>query len=225
MQLRRIEGSQYAGLFTLLVSLLFVYPYLGAADPQRVLASLLLAAIPAAAVWSLLERGRALWIGVGLGVPATVAILQQAAGLDLVSPLVGRIFPLAFFAYATAAIIYHVITAPRIDRDVILGGICGYLMLGYTWGIAYSVMYMTDATAFTGSTTGGTLESDELMYFSFVTLTTLGYGDLTPANSAARSLAMLESTAGTLYLAVLISRLVGSYRSLEASARRGTDGD
>jgi len=220
MELRWGERARYTGLFALLAAALFVYPSLSAADGGNVLAALLEAAIPAAALWSLRVSGRALWAGIILGVPATAALVQQAFGVEPVTQLVVKVFPLAFFAYATVMIVRHVVTSQRVNRSVILGAICGYLMLGYTWGMAYAVIHLTDPAAFNGAHTGVTFAGDDFVYFSFVTLTTLGYGDISPATAVARSITMLQAVTGTLYLAVLIARLVGTYRSIEGSAPR-----
>jgi len=94
----------------------------------------------------------------------------------------------------------------------VFGGIAGYLLIGMTWTYAYQLceQKMPDAIHFEEpASRGGPRQANELMYFSFVTLTTVGYGDVRPVHPAVRSLATAEALVGQLYLAILISSLVG----------------
>jgi hypothetical protein len=89
----------------------------------------------------------------------------------------------------------------------ILGAIAAYLLLGVLWAYAYALVAHLQAGAFSGPVR---LEDGPraFFYFSFLTLTTVGYGDVLPVHPAARSLAMLEAVTGPLYLAILVARLV-----------------
>jgi hypothetical protein len=90
----------------------------------------------------------------------------------------------------------------------IQGAIAAYLLLGVIWAYAYSLLSLLRPGAFSGAV--NTLDGARgWLYYSFVTLTTVGYGDVLAVHPAARSLAMLEAVTGTLYLAILIGRLVG----------------
>jgi hypothetical protein len=89
----------------------------------------------------------------------------------------------------------------------IQGAVAAYLLLGVIWAYAYALVGLLRPGAFSGPVN----PSDgprALFYFSFVTLATLGYGDVLPVHPAARSLATLEAVTGTLYLAILLARLV-----------------
>ncbi|EDY20852.1 Ion transport 2 domain protein [Chthoniobacter flavus Ellin428] len=99
----------------------------------------------------------------------------------------------------------------------IQGAVAVYLLLGFIWANAYEWTALVHPHAFNGASEA---HSSSWIYFSFVTLTTVGYGDITPVHSTARSLANAEALTGQLYLAILISRLV----ALEIAARRD-DGD
>jgi len=102
------------------------------------------------------------------------------------------------------------ITTRRIE-----GAIAVYLLLGFTWAQAYELVTIWQPEAFVGAV--DVRGSQPLMYFSFVTLTTVGYGDIMPVHPLARALAVLEALTGQLYLAILLARLV----SLELRSRRG----
>lgn len=154
--------------------------------------------------------------GIVLGVPVTLAVLNDELGGIFGSGLLVLLLPLAFYAFATAVICYHVVTEPRVRVNTLLGAICGYLMLGFTWSGAYGALISVDPAVFYTAHGGEHAVVGDLFYFSFVTLTTLGYGDIVPLTAKARSLAMMESITGVLYLAVLVSRLVAMYGSAES---------
>jgi hypothetical protein len=97
------------------------------------------------------------------------------------------------------------------------GGVAAYLLLGIIWAHAYSALALLRAGAFSGSVSPAD-GPRAFFYFSFVTLTTIGYGDVLPVHPVARSLAMLEAVTGPLYLAILIARLVS--RSAGSDAPR-----
>jgi len=94
----------------------------------------------------------------------------------------------------------------------VAGGIAGYLLIGFTWAYAYQLVVdcIPGAIHFiAGVSPNPVRQPTHLMYFSFVTLTTVGYGDVFPVHPAARSLAVAEALTGQLYVAILIASLVG----------------
>ena len=94
----------------------------------------------------------------------------------------------------------------------VMGGIAGYLLIGFAWTFAYQLVEHQAPGAFhfaSGIVDVSSRQPSQLIYFSFVTLTTVGYGDVYPVHPAARSLAIAEALVGELYLAILISSLVG----------------
>jgi hypothetical protein len=97
---------------------------------------------------------------------------------------------------------------------VLCAGISVYLILGLLWGLAYTLVAQLIPNAFSFSARAGTsatMTGFTSMYFSFITLATLGYGDVIPVADVARMLAMLEAMTGTLFVAILIARLVSLY--------------
>lgn len=97
----------------------------------------------------------------------------------------------------------------RVNIGVISVAVTGYLLLGILWGVVYELVTIIYLDAFSGIGIGSM--SSDFQYFSFVTLSTLGYGDIIPVIRSARSLAMLEAISGQLYLAILISQLIGAH--------------
>ncbi len=126
----------------------------------------------------------------------------------------------AFCAYASVIILIYLLKAKKVTTDMILGAICTYFLIGLMWGTLYALIESFLPGSFT---TGGGPSPDrfDLIYYSFVTLTTLGFGDISPISVPARSLTTVEAVMGQIYLAVLVARLVGLHigNTLNASSK------
>ena len=132
-----------------------------------------------------------------------------------------------FLIFTTAVVLQFLFRQERVTADSILGGINVYLLLG----IAYAVLHALVETVTPGSyTVGGVGVTEllaragsegfsELVYFSFVTFTTLGYGDIVPANSVSGMLSASEAVVGQLYVAIFVARLVSLQVSQAAQVR------
>lgn len=116
-----------------------------------------------------------------------------------------------FFLYIIAVILNYVLRAERITQEVISGALVVYLLFGLLWMFLFSLTEFLSPGSFTSTTNLGEENRFALLYYSYVTLTTLGYGDVTPITPMATSLAVLEAIIGQIYLTVLIARLVGMY--------------
>jgi voltage-gated potassium channel Kch len=107
-----------------------------------------------------------------------------------------------------------VLRAPSVNTEVLCASISAYLMLGLLWTVAYWLVAQVTPNAFAFNTATGTKETMvgfNAFYFSFITLSTVGYGDITPVSRIARWLAATEAMTGLLYVTVLIARLVSLY--------------
>ncbi len=102
-------------------------------------------------------------------------------------------------------VLSSVLRAGTVTRHQIEGAIAAYLLLGLAWAAAYEWLALRDPSAFAGLGASGGMQ---WTYYSLVTLTTMGYGDITPVAPMARSLAVAEAITGQMYVAILISRLV-----------------
>ena len=115
--------------------------------------------------------------------------------------------------YAVSIIVAHLFRRTDVTVDTILGAVVTYLLIAVAFSQLFIVLELLDRASFSGLS-DGTLQdrlelSDALLYFSFVCMTTMGYGDIVPVSNIARSLSVLEGVVGQLYLAVMIARLVG----------------
>ncbi|WP_455211251.1 potassium channel family protein [Kaarinaea lacus] len=123
-------------------------------------------------------------------------------------------FEIAFISIVIAVILKHVFQATKITREIVAGAICVYLFIGLLWANVYALQDIAQPQSFSNiaineQTTNPHIRAAQFTYFSFVTLSTLGYGDITPKSRQAKALAAMEAILGQLYLAVLIARLVG----------------
>jgi hypothetical protein len=121
--------------------------------------------------------------------------------------IAGNILGCLLFIFTAAIILAYLFSEDKITGDMIVGAICVYFLLGLIWAFVFSTLEALQPGSF--NMPQGTVSQATFTYYSYVTLTTLGYGDITPIGSPARSLALLEAIMGPLYLAVLIARLVG----------------
>jgi hypothetical protein len=112
-----------------------------------------------------------------------------------------------FFGYLTVLFAAQVFTHEVVSSETIFGALCVYFLLAFFWAFVFRLMDMIDPQSFDLGIRPQEISS--FIYFSLVTLSTLGYGDITPNTPAAQSLASLEAVFGQLYLAVVVARLVG----------------
>jgi len=120
---------------------------------------------------------------------------------------VAGVLTVLFLLLVAALILSHVLKAERVSREKIFGALSVYLIFGVVWALLFMMVDFLVPGSFRygeGVRTGA-----EMVYYSFVTLTTLGYGDIVPVSPSARALATLEALTGQLYLTVLVARLVG----------------
>jgi hypothetical protein len=191
---------------------------------------------------------RVLHVGIALAVPAVAVNLLGLATSDLILYTVSQFLYLAFFVYLAFQILRWTLSQEDVDKETIYGAVSVYLLMALIWGIAYySIALMhpgsfhfpdEDELAGVQAQRAAALEvegelpmtadwteransaSGTMMYYSFVTLTTLGYGDMYPVRDGSRILAMLEATLGQLYLVILVARLVGLYTAQQMEERK-----
>lgn len=125
------------------------------------------------------------------------------------------ILMLVFFVSTAYQTTKQVILAGKVNSNTILGAICLYMLLGLIWALIYTLaqLYFGDAFKGLNSTSEWYLVFPDLVYFSFVTLTTLGFGDVVPNLPMTRFLVYFQAIVGQFYLAVLVASLVGSRMS------------
>ncbi|MEX2317839.1 MAG: potassium channel family protein [Pirellulales bacterium] len=154
-----------------------------------------------------------------LCIPAAMLSLGShflTSSAEAVSLTAGHVIGALFFILVTGRIIQSIFESKALSLDSIFGAICGYLLLGVAWGLTYGVIHAGNPESFQFHNSirrqmeQGNYGSHVFIYYSFVTLTTVGYGDITPLSTPARTLAWVEAMTGQLYLAVLIAGLISA---------------
>jgi len=134
-------------------------------------------------------------------------------------PAVAFLVPaLASLVLVGSCLLIFILRARRVGSEVLCAGVSVYLLLGLIWGLTYSLVAQLRPGAFAFNAAGAVphaLTGFESFYFSFITLTTVGYGDITPVSKVARMLTMMEAMTGTLFVGILIARLVSVYSTTQ----------
>jgi len=133
----------------------------------------------------------------------------------------------ALFGFLMVAIVFalkQVVLGTDISLNRLVGALCVYLLLGTIWALAYSLVDLVSPGAFAGMAIQSEPGWDsDWLYFSFVTMTTLGYGDISPVSSTARALAYTQAIFGQFYIAILVAGLVSGYISNRQTHRNDPD--
>ena len=193
----------------MLVSLLMVSPYLQRTFVFAVVDLILLLTLASAVIASADRRGHAV-VGVSLGVLVLITSwLRKFSGFEEVTAAYS-ILGLLFFSYVTAMVLRDVFRSRRVvSTDTICGALAAYLLLGLIWAFAYALLESLLPGSFEGLREEGYANGyQRFLGYSFVTLTTLGYGNVVPVNARSEALASGEAIIGQVYLTVLIARLV-----------------
>ena len=201
------------------LALLFVsFPFVEEVKGGDIIVSILLSLVLISAVLAVSNRRSTLVVAVLLVIPAIVGRWINHFRPDLVPPAVFLVSGLVLVAFVVINLLRFVLRAPSVNGEVLCASISAYLMLGLIWTMAYWLVAKVTPNAFAFNTGTGSRESMDgfnAFYFSFITLSTVGYGDITPVSRIARWLAAAEAMTGLLYVTVLIARLVALYRSGE----------
>ncbi|HTD17152.1 MAG TPA: potassium channel family protein [Chthoniobacterales bacterium] len=160
--------------------------------------------------------GRRALVGVALVAPAVIGEWVNFWQPELLIYVLTRGAGLLFIGFVVVQLLRFILYAPRVDSEVLCAAIAGYLLSGLAWSLAYALLSRLDPSSFVftlGPTSSQSMNGFTGLYFSFITLSTVGYGDIVPVSEVARMLAMVEAMFGMFYMTLLIARLVSLYSS------------
>jgi ion channel len=200
----------------LLISILLLFvvaPFVVSLHHGILVMNVISAAVLVAGSYALSERKHLFAIAVVLS-----AITILGTGLLITFPqpwalLVSHSSIVVLVAFFCVTILSYVLDSGRVTSDKIFAAICVYMLIGYGWTFVYSILLELQPQSF--AATSEVARNDyvgrilQLRYFSFMTLTTVGYGDIVPRSLAARTMTILEAVMGQFYLVALVGRLVG----------------
>jgi voltage-gated potassium channel len=199
---------RHTQLLAILSLLLIANPFLGSVASFALIDLPLLATLVSAVV-ACATRPRHLVIGIGLTVLMQGSALYRTFGNIEAVNVSYAALGVVFFGYVTALVLADVFrSSSDVSADTICGALAAYLLIGVGWSFAYALLDQLVPGSISGlrSTTHGRF--DDYLGYSFITLTTLGYGNIVPANAKADALAYSEAIVGQVYLTVLVARLV-----------------
>jgi hypothetical protein len=210
--MKKILDQRFAGLLAALVLDLLLSPFIEGSYLGRLLFNLLTTVVLISALYTVSVGQRINRVALALWALAIVGLW-----LDYLTPQFSLlthapILALFFIAYAAYRILVYVLRQDEVTPEIIYAALSVYLMIGLVWAMLHFGLESIQPGSYNGlNKVGGYAGGlgSAFNYYSFVTLTTLGYGDVTPVTAAARSLSYVEALMGQLFLAVLIARLVG----------------
>ncbi|MGI9414221.1 MAG: potassium channel family protein [Hyphomicrobiales bacterium] len=207
-----------AGLLALLC-VIPVIDLLSSGHTAQTLLLLFLSSTLVLASWTYRVKQRLFLAGIALAattfVLSTAAVVTRSDTLSYLS-LVANI---AFWSLGTWIACRHVLSVGPVTINRVIGSICVYMMVAFIFALLNVLTNWLLPGSFSNLRATSLPEQlTEFVYYSFVTLNTLGYGDISPVGSFARTLAILEATFGVFYLAILVASLVGMQVSYGASA-------
>jgi hypothetical protein len=229
--MKALRERKYLVLLLLLVFLLAVQPLAHGLLLGMVLYDVLASLILLSVFIIVFERRQERLVALLIALPA-VAVNWASYGLAgeprVAAAVLFNGLVALLLAFAVTVILRGLFQKKVLRADHLLGSFCGYLLAGAAWGNLYLLTHILVPGAFSVKPELAALVADEnsrrflFHYFSFMTLTTAGYGDITPVHPVAATLATVEAVFGQLYLAVIVAQLIGLKLAQAASREEKT---
>lgn len=212
-----LPSYRYSTLFVSLIFFFVVMPFFDRGDYAQLVTELALLGMLAFFVYLVSHKRRIFIISISLAIPATLGTVGDIVFKDPRLEIIGLFCTAIFLAYVLWVFFMNLFKSKVVDTNMIYGAVVIYLLMAIECGLVYALLETHVPGSFDlGTVTSTTLSSNDalvrnLIYYSFITLTTTGYGDIVPITQTARYFSMLESFLGQLYLTILVARLVGMH--------------
>ena len=205
--------GRFLTLLVLILAMLIVAPLVEEIAHIKMLMDIFWSAVFVGVIYAVSHKKHHIIIAVLLALPMLASIWSRYFVVSLSLQVVGGLCGAAFIIFAIIQILIFIYTQKEVTRDLIVGAAIVYLFMALAWSFIFAVVESLHPGSFSIPEIKGISASRSFLYYSFVTLTTLGYGDITPVASLARSLCILEAVLGQLYLVVQVAWLVGVHVS------------
>ena len=205
--------GRFLTLLVLILAMLIVAPLVEEIAHIKMLMDIFWSAVFVGVIYAVSHKKHHIIIAVLLALPMLASIWSRYFVVSLSLQVVGGLCGAAFIIFAIIQILIFIYTQKEVTRDLIVGAAIVYLFMALAWSFIFGVVELLHPGSFSMPEIEGISTSRSFLYYSFVTLTTLGYGDITPVTSLARSLCILEAVIGQLYLVVQVAWLVGVHVS------------
>jgi len=201
--------------FTILLGLLLIYvvatPFFAQVINESLFLDIIFSAVMVSAILTLSREKKSRIVVILLVLPCLVLLWLNLPDNSAEIFLAGTALQAVFNFSMVFIIMWLVFQAPVITRDILSASIVAYLFVALFFAKSFLVLEILSPGSFSISSDRIMTDPSVMKYFSFVTLTTLGYGDVVPISDQAKTMAISEALIGQIYLTVLIARLVGVY--------------
>ena len=204
---------RFQNLLVCLFLYLLVGPFLETFRYGHLAMDVFLTAVLLLSVQAIYKRDKILWLSVVLLSLSLLIIWAEKLGVLKLSDKTTDLLICLYFISIVYSFIQYIFSTKKVDANLISATLCLYLILGLLWGTIYALTEAYIPGSFAGELIGTTgsvaARLHYFIYFSYVTLTTLGYGDILPQTKGATALCQVEAIVGQFFTAVLVARLVG----------------
>ena len=204
---------RFLALLLLILAMLIIVPLADEFVRLRMLMDIFWSAIFIAVIYAVSHKKHHILVGALLALPMLGSIWSSYFVKLSAVVVVGALCGAAFFIFAIIQILIFIYSQKEVSRDLIVGAAIVYLLMALAWSFIFGAVESLHPGSFSIPEIQGISTGRHFLYYSFVTITTLGYGDITPVTSLARSLCILEAVIGQLYLVVQVAWLVGVHVS------------
>ncbi|MEB2345022.1 MAG: potassium channel family protein [Deltaproteobacteria bacterium] len=208
--LERYRRRRFAWLFGALLATLGAQPVLETFGSDGNVFELLVGVSLCVAALGLAREPGMRWLVAAAAALVAVQGIQAVLGAAPAQTAGALLWP-AGFALAATASVRHAFASGRVDGERIFAALDAYLLVAILFGVGYRAIDRWRPGSFAGDVGADGLGLQDAVYLSFVTIASLGYGDLVPKSAAARGLVIVEAVGGQMYIAVLLARLVSLY--------------
>ncbi len=205
--------DRFLFLIVLIVALIVLGPFIEGFIGLKLSMDLFFSIILITTIYAATQKRTHIIIAVILVIPTLFAVWSKTIAISGTYITIGFICGLILFAFAVILILKYIFSHQVVTRQTLSAAVGVYLLIAMMWTFIYRVMEILYPGSF-AIAHSKLLDAENIyLYFSFVTITTLGYGDITPIGSHAISMAVLEAITGQIYLVVVVAWFVGMYVS------------
>jgi len=194
-------------------------PFLDVIFPYRVITNLFFTIIFILGIYAVSREKVHIYIALILAIPMFIGIWSAYLYQSPKSLVAGQLFAALFIGFVISRLIKFIFNEQEVTKEVIYAAVVVYLLLAMMWTFAYLILdyFYPGSFSIPASRSRDTFQ---YLYFSFVTITTLGYGDVAPLTHKASSLVILEAVVGQMYLVIVVAWLVGMHVSRRSHSNR-----
>lgn len=220
----RMRKRRFSYLTKSLLLLILAYPYLEHDLIGQVLMSIITIMVMMSLIVAVSDRKRHLVIAMCFAVPWLLSLIINFPLIEEDRTVLVRrdiVFAVLLFFYTTIIIFIHLIRSREVTSEILFAAVCVYILIGLSWTAAYILLDFFYPGSFVDIEGQPIMDAPRYLFFSFVSLTTVGYGNIVPATDQARSLSMIEAIMGQLYLTIMVARLVGLHIAKPRASEEG----